>query len=60
MPKLEAHKMYPLAIGGRGGAEKNMALEAIFQKLRGEPYYQWGLNSKRGKGELISQRRPDS
>ena len=49
--------------GGGGGAaeKKNMALGARFQKLRGETYYQWGLNSKRGRVELTSQKGgPDS
>ena len=40
--------------------EKNMVLRARFPKLKGEPYYQWGLNSKRGRGELNSQRGADS
>ena len=42
--------------GGWGGLKKKKAFGARFQKLRGEPYYQWRLDSKRGREELNSQR----
>ena len=35
---------------GEGSGKKNMVWGARFQKLRGEPYYQLGLNSERGRG----------
>ena len=45
---------------GGGGLKKKMALGARFQNLKGEPYYQWGLNSQRDMRELNSQRGLDS
>ena len=47
---------------GGGGAEQHMALGASFQKPRGTLLLEagWGLDSQRGRGELISQRGLDS
>ena len=57
---IECTPTHPTWQKGGGAEKKNMGLGARFQKRRVEPYYQWGLNSKRGRGGLTSQRGPDS